>query len=59
MGGKIRRLRMNVALEDIWSKGLNGLTHGRIVQVFIMYQTLYDYDYHLSEIECALFSLFG
>jgi hypothetical protein len=50
---------MNVALEDIWSKGLNGLTHGRIVQVFIMYQTLYDYDYHLSEIECALFSLFG
>ena len=50
---------MNVAFEDIWPKGLNCLTHGRIVYLYIMYQSLHDYDYHLPEIGCALFSLFG
>ena len=59
MGGKIRRLSMNVTFKYIWPKGLNCLTHERIVQLFIMYQTLHDSDYHLPEIGCALFSLFG
>jgi hypothetical protein len=59
MGGKIRRLSMNVAFEDIWPKWLNCLTHERIVYLYIMYRTLHDYNYHLPEIECALFSLFG
>ena len=45
MGGKIRRLSMNVAFKYIWLKGLNCLTHGMIV--------------HLLEIEYALFSSFG
>jgi hypothetical protein len=58
MGGKIRRLSMNIAFEDIWLKGLNCSTHGRIVYLYIMYRTLHDYKYHLPEIECALFSLF-
>jgi hypothetical protein len=47
MGDNIRRLCMNVAFEDIWPKGLNFLTHERIVYLYIMYQTLYDYDYYL------------
>ena len=59
MVDKIRRLSMNVAFEDIWPKGLNCLTHGRIVYLYIMYQSLYDYDYHLPEIGCASFSSFG
>ena len=54
MGDKIRGLNMNVAFEDIWPKGLNCLTHGRIVYLYIMYRTLHDYDYHLLEIRCAL-----
>jgi len=55
MGNKIRRLNMNVAFEDIWPKGLNYLTHGRIVYLYIMYRTLHDYDYHLPEIRCVTF----
>ena len=45
MGDKIRRLNMNIEFEDIWPKGLNCLTHGRIVYLYIMYQSLHDYDY--------------
>ena len=30
MGGKIRRLSMNVAFKYIWQKGLNFLTYGTI-----------------------------
>ena len=59
MGDKIRRLSMYVAFKYIWQKGLNCLTHKRIVYLYIMYQTLHDYDYHLPEIGCALFNLFG
>ena len=59
MGDKIRRLSLNVAFKYIWQKGLNCLIYGRIVYLYIMYQTLHDYDYHLPEIGCALFSLFG
>ena len=55
MGDKIKRLSMSVAFEDIWPKGLNCLTHGRIVYLYIMYQSLYDYDYHLLEIRCTTF----
>jgi hypothetical protein len=54
MGGKIRRLSMNVC-----QKGLNFLNNGRIVYLCIMYQSLHDYDYHLLEIRCAIFSLIG
>ena len=57
MGGTIRRLNTNVAFKYIWPKGLNCLTHGRIVYLYIMYQTLHDYDYHLQEIGCAIFQL--
>ena len=39
MGDKIRRLSMNVAFKFIWLKGLNCLTHGRIVYPYIMYRT--------------------
>jgi hypothetical protein len=56
MGGKIRRLSMNVASNDIWPKGLNCLTH---VYLYIMYRTLHDYDYNLLEIRRALFNSFG
>ena len=49
MGDKIRRLIMNEAFMFIWKKGLNCLTHGRIVYLYIMYQSLHDYDYHLLE----------
>ena len=59
MGGKIRRLSMNVAFKYIWPKGFSFLTYGRIVYLCIMYQSLHDYDYHLPEIGCALFSLIG
>ena len=59
IGDKIRRLNMNVVFKYIWLKGLNCLTHGRIVYLRIMYHSLHDYDYHLPEIICALFSLFG
>ena len=59
MSDKIRRLSMNVAFEAIWPKGLTCITHGRIIYVYIMYRTLHDYDYHLPEIGCALFNLFG
>jgi hypothetical protein len=40
MGGKIRRLSMNVTFKYIWPKGLNCLTHIKIV--------------HLPEIGCVL-----
>ena len=59
MGGKIKRLSMNIAFKYIWQKRLNCLTYGRSVYLYIMYRTLYDYDYHLLEIGYALFSLFG
>ena len=59
IGGKIRRLSMNVAFKFIWQKRLSCLTHGRIVYLCIMYQSLHDYDYQLLEIGCAFFSLFG
>ena len=57
MGDKIRRLSMHVAFKFIWPKGLSCLTHGSIVYLYIMYQTLHDYDYHLPEIRCATFQL--
>ena len=59
MGGKIKRLSMNVTFKYIWPKGLNCLTYGRSVYLYIMYRTLHEYDYHLPEIGYALFSLFG
>ena len=59
MGDKIRRLSMNVAFKHIWPKGLNCLTYGRIIYLYIMYQSLHNYDYHLLEIRCALFSSVG
>jgi len=37
MGDKIKTLSMNVAFKFIWQKGLNCLTHGRIVCLYIMY----------------------
>ena len=55
IGGKTRRLSMNVAFKFIWQKRLSCLTHGRIVYLCIMYQSLHDYDYHLLEIGCAFF----
>jgi hypothetical protein len=55
MDDKIRRLSMNVAFKYIWQKGLNCLTYGRIVYLYIMHQTLHDYDYNLLEIGYALF----
>ena len=59
LGGKIRRLSMNVAFKFIWQKRLSCLTHRRIVYLCIMYQSLHDYDYHLLEIRCALFNSFS
>ena len=59
IGGKIRRLSMNVAFKYIWPKELNFLTPGRIVYLYIMYQSLHDYDYHLPEMNCALLNSFG
>ena len=59
MGDKIKRLIMNVAFKYIWTKGLSFLALGRIVCLYIMYRTLYDYDYHLPEMGCVLFNLFG
>ena len=55
LGGKIRRLSMNAVFKFIWPKGLSFLTYRRIIYVYIMYQTLHDYDYHLPEIRCATF----
>ena len=55
MDDKIKRLSMNVAIKYIWQKGLNCLTHGMIVYLYIMYQSLQDYDYHLPEIRGAMF----
>ena len=59
MGGKIRRLSMNIAFKYIGLKGLNCLTQRSIVYLYIMYQSLYDSDYHIPEIRCALFNSFG
>ena len=59
MGDKIRRLSMNIAFKYIWQKGLNYLTNVRIVYLYIMYDSLYDCDYHLLKIGCTLFSLIG
>jgi hypothetical protein len=59
MGERIRRLCMNVPFKYIWLKGLNCLTCVRIVYLYIMYHSLHDYDYHILEIICARFSLFG
>jgi hypothetical protein len=55
MGDKIGRLSMNVAFKYSCQEGLNLLTYGRIVHLFMMYQSLHDYDYHLPEIRCATF----
>jgi hypothetical protein len=55
MGDKIERLSMNVAFKYSCQEGLNLLTYGRIVHLFMMYQSLHDYDYHLLEIRCATF----
>ena len=55
MSGKIKRFSMNAAFKHIWHKGLNFLTNGRIVYLYIMYQSLHDYDYHLLEIRCTIF----
>ena len=55
MGDKIRRISMNVAFEYICQKEWSYLTYGRIVHLYKMYQTLHDYDYHLSEIRYATF----
>jgi hypothetical protein len=46
---------MNAAFKHIWQKWLNFLTNGRIVYIYIMYQSLHDYDHHLSDIRCVLF----
>jgi hypothetical protein len=59
MSDKIRRLSMNAAFKHIWQKGLNFLTNGRIVYLYIMYQSLHDYDHHLLGIRCVLFNLIG
>jgi hypothetical protein len=59
MGDKINRLSMSIAFKYIWFKGLNCLTNGRIVYLYIMYHSLLDYDYHLPKIGCTLFSLIG
>ena len=53
MGDKTKRLSMNVAFKFIWQKRLSCITHGRIVYLCIMYQSLHDYDYQLLEIGCA------
>ena len=52
IGGKIRRLSINVAFKFIWQKRLSCLTHGRIVYLCIMYQSLHDYDYQLLDRMC-------
>ena len=51
--------KTKILFKFIWQKRLSCLTYGRIVYLYIIYRTLYDYDYHLPEIGCALFSLFG
>jgi hypothetical protein len=55
MGDKIRRMRMIVAFEYILQKGLSCLTYGRIIHLYIMYQTLHDCDYHLPKIRYVIF----
>ena len=55
MGDKIRRMSINVAFEYICQKQGSCLTYGRIVHLYIMYQTLHDYDYHLPKIRYATF----
>jgi hypothetical protein len=40
MGDKIKRLSMNVAFEDICPKGLNCLTHERIVHKVLIFTRL-------------------
>jgi hypothetical protein len=59
MSDKIRRLSIYVVFKSIWIKGLNFLTNDSFVYLCIMYQSLHDYDYRLSEIRRALFSLIG
>jgi hypothetical protein len=54
MDGRIRRLNINVTFNYIWLKWLSFLTHGTVVYLCIMYQSLHNYDYHLPEIRCAL-----
>ena len=55
MGDKIRRMSMNVAFEYIYQKEWSCLTYGRIVHLYIMCQTLHDYDYHRPKIRYATF----
>jgi hypothetical protein len=49
------KMRMIVTFEYICQKEWSCLTYGRIVYLYIMYQTLHDYDYHLSKIRYAKF----
>ena len=51
IGGKIKRLSMNVAFKYIWEKGLSFLT----LEGLSIYKSLHAYDYHLPEIRCAKF----
>jgi hypothetical protein len=39
MGGKIRRMSMNVAIKHFYQKEWNCLNNGRIVNFIFMYQT--------------------
>ena len=55
MDDVIRRMSMNVVFEYICQKEWSCLTYGRIDHLFIMYQTLQDYDYHLPKIRYATF----
>jgi hypothetical protein len=55
MGDKIRRMSMSVVFEYICQKEWCCLTYGRIVYLYIMYQTLHDYDYLLPKIRYATF----
>ena len=48
---------MNVAFEYIYQKEWSCLTYGRIVHLYIMCQTLHDYDYHRPKIRYATFQL--
>jgi hypothetical protein len=55
IGDKVRGLSMNVAFKYIWLKGFNFLTNGWTIHLYIIYQSLYDNDYHLPKIRYATF----
>jgi hypothetical protein len=54
MGDKIKSMGISAAFS-LWQKDWSCLTHGRIVHLYLMYQSLHDYDYHLPEIRYAIF----